>query len=201
MNKIDNYGKPNDVIEVTGYPMALENAKRWMQARELDEATYRKDELLYNVATESEESATAFVKWTKYTKDAGAFYDPLEGREIYDGVVDGLLDALVFVMVDSYKKGFSPNDRLMAVHADEFVSDIVDPKSASWFLFNSVHAYYQATMSALQNGVIPIDGDKALTEVFKELSTRRGSYSKAEGKWIKEPSTKTYKANFSKAYI
>jgi len=193
--------KPEDVVVIESYEDFLTNAHNWMKSRNLDKVKFDANELKYNVATEYLEGAEAIVKASLLVKMGR------EGQEVVDcfnSYIDSLADSLVFVVVDSFKEGF-PSTDLTKDYIDTIelpeVEAIINPIHESWLFMDSTYLYFTMTSRAiLRLGYSPF---MVFTEVFKEISTRRGSYSEAEGKWIKkkiDPSL-AYTADFNSSII
>jgi len=194
---IDTYGKPSDVIEIDSYEATLENAVAWAKARGINEMEYSRTGLQYNVATERLEGAEATVKLVKAYGE-----DNEEGviESLFE-LVDSIVDACIFVLVDTCKIGWVPSELgISMVDRMELParSAILDPASSAWFYKSSPYLYYVLTCRELI--VLGFDPDLCFTEAFKEISTRRGKYNKATNKWHKEPVSLAdeYKADYSK---
>ena len=195
---IDSYGHPDDVTEINSYEDTVINAVKWAKARGIDEMEFNLGALQYNVSTERLEGAEAVVELVKVaTKDDTDSEDVLP--HLYD-YIDSIVDACIFVLVDTCKKGWIPSE-LTQAKVDTMKlphrQAVLDPVSPMWFYQNSPYLYYVCTCRELVT--LGFSPDDCFTEAFKEISTRRGRYNKETNKWQKEPIPvdKEYKADYS----
>jgi len=174
---------PDDVPTLTNPMEVVVTCQVWGYTRGLDKAIYDRAGLRYNCATEVQEEVEATVALTRFYARG---YEPDAGLciEQENAIVDAICDALVFVLVDTikleYYEGF-----------DEFCSptdaNVLDVTSRLWYDDEDYRAYYDATerkLEALSFGNFDIV--KCMTECLRHISLRKGSYSEAEKKWIKE---------------
>lgn len=192
------YNSPEDVIPITSYATFLKNAELWTKARNLHKAEFDRVELAYNVSTEILEGAQAMTTFVNLIKREGTIEQIAEEMYAY---LDSIADALIFVAVDSFKRGF-PTDNTVEIDKTRISlpnpEAVLNPMMSTWFFEDNVNLYFLLTCQQIVQ--LEYSPFCIFTEVFKEISTRRGKYDKEIGKWVKEPTDPltSYKADFSK---
>jgi len=176
----------NDAVSFVTY------VRKWAMDRELHLEPFNPHSLCKNLVEEQVEATEAAQMYLD-SMFADAEDDPQEAVKAYmDAIVDGVIYATVDTVrthpdwkpanLNADNVGIIPLSALMSPVLP-FISH-VPPELRVLALATELRYYVETPFTSV------------IQEVLKEITSRRGEFSADMGKWVKDPTKPTYKADF-----